>query len=301
MTGENQILEAQLPKLHQYPPVVVGPGDDCAVLDLLDSGKQQLIAVDQVILDVHFRLETDPRRVAAKLVRRNLSDIAAMGGMPQIAVKTIAIKLGSPQAEQQWLDAFFDGLATESDRWRLPLCGGDLSVLPQYGIITTLTITGSVPQGKAILRSGGQAGDWIGVTGCFGNSYLSGHHLDFLPRLEAGRFLAETRVSAMMDVSDGLLMDLGRLCRSSQCGAVLNTDSIPLRSGADLPAALNDGEDYELLFTLSDTARQKLEKSAPELFPDLPFTFIGRLNDSHFLCDQMGHLLCPKGWDPFLG
>lgn len=298
MTAEIPLLQRELVKFKQTCPVITGPGDDCAVLSPSSTGMVRLLAVDQVISDIHFTLNTPPEAVAVKLLRRNLSDIAAMGGIPETAVKTIALKLESEESEDIWLTRFFDGLSKEAARWNIPICGGDLSRLPHQGIVTTLSILGTVPEGECVLRSGASPGDYLGVTGLFGNSFLSGHHLNFLPQVDVGRFLAQHhRVHAMMDVSDGLLMDLGRLCKASGCGASLTLSAIPLRLGADIAAALSDGEDYELLFAVPSDTVESLTALWP--FSDIPLTWIGRITESASITDENGTLLTATGWDPF--
>ena len=130
----------------------------------------------------------------------------------------------------------------------MPICGGDTSSLPCDGVAAALTILGEVPTGTAVLRSGAEPGDGVFVTGCIGNSFRSGHHIDFAPRLAEGAFLRPL-ASAMIDVSDGLLLDAIRLADASDVSIMLYPGKIPLREGAVAPEAFSDGEDYELLFT----------------------------------------------------
>ena len=253
--SELALLKAILPLLPGNDQVIVGPGDDCAVLKWNEE-YDLLVTVDQLIESVHYTPETSPEEAGAKLMKRNLSDIAAMGGEPLWAVVTLAA--GSDKGR---LAKFMAGVAREAARYGTALCGGDISALPSEGVVTTLTLAGRVPRNQAILRSGARPGDLLYVTGEIGNSFLSGHHLNFTPRLAEGQALRE-KARAMLDISDGLLLDARRMAQSSRVDLEIDVSAVPLRAGARLPDALSDGEDYELLFC------------GP---PGLPGTVIGRV------------------------
>jgi len=253
--SELALLKAILPLLPGNDQVIVGPGDDCAVLKWNEE-YDLLVTVDQLIEGVHYTPETPPEEAGAKLMKRNLSDIAAMGGEPLWAVVTLAA--GSDKGE---LAKFMAGVAREAARYGTALCGGDISALPSEGVVTTLTLAGRVPRDQAILRSGARPGDLLYVTGGIGNSFSSGHHLSFTPRLTEGRAL-RGKARAMLDISDGLLLDARRMAQSSRVDLEIDVSAVPLRAGARLPDALSDGEDYELLFC------------GP---PGLPGTVIGRV------------------------
>ena len=241
---ELKILSGLLPELEQNATVAVGPGDDCAVLKLPGGNVDLLAAADQLICDVHYTSDTPPEVAGAKLMKRNLSDIAAMGGRPLWALLTVAANGRS----SEWLLRFCRGAAECGKSYGVPIVGGDLASLPPRTEVGTLTILGEVPRGKAVLRSGAKPGEAVYVTGEIGNSFASRHHLDFTPRLAEGEFL-RGRAGAMLDISDGLLLDASRIARASQVDVVIDAVRVPLRSGAELPRALSDGEDYELLFT----------------------------------------------------
>ena len=242
---ELKILTALLPELKQDGSVSVGPGDDCAVLKFPGAaGCELLAAVDQLARNVHYTSDTAPELAGAKLLKRNLSDIAAMGGTPLWALLTVAA--GGRDAE--WVLRFCRGVAECAEKYHVAVTGGDLAGLGADTEVATLTILGEVPAGEAVLRSGARAGDAIYVTGEIGNSFFSRHHLVFTPRLAEGRFL-RTHAHAMLDVSDGLLLDARRLARASRVDLKIDAAALPLRDGAKLPDALSDGEDYELLFT----------------------------------------------------
>jgi thiamine-monophosphate kinase len=258
--SEKDIIKRVAPLLSQKKSVKTGPGDDCAVID---SGGEKyfLIAADQVVSDIHYeRKSTPPELIAAKLLKRNLSDIAAMGGIPDLAVMTVASAVSDPA----WHERFFRSLNSEAEKHGVSVCGGDFSSMPSDSCdVFSLTITGHAEKNKLCLRANARRGQFIYVTGEFGCSFRSGHHLSFAPRLEEAAFLAGAYTSAMIDVSDGLLKDLGRVAEASGAGAALVTEDIPLRAGADLAAALSDGEDYELLFTVDPERAESLERNWP--------------------------------------
>lgn len=240
--NELELLNSFLPLLPGNSFVITGAGDDCAVLKWREES-DLLVTVDQLIMDVHFLSSTAPERAGAKLVKRNLSDIAAMGGKPLWAVMT----LGAEGPDQAYLRDFMKGVCAECARYGTALCGGDISSLKGPGFVTALTLAGEVPAGQAVLRSGARPGDTVYVTGPVGNSFYSEHHLNFTPRLDLGEFLRR-EATAALDISDGLLLDARRLAESSKADLEIIVEKIPLRQGAQLPSALSDGEDYELLF-----------------------------------------------------
>ncbi|MFZ2655367.1 MAG: thiamine-phosphate kinase [Victivallales bacterium] len=250
--------------------VIVGPGDDCAALDL-GGGRLFLMAVDQVVSDVHyFGNRTSAAEAALKLLNRNLSDIAAMGGEPAFALLTIA----SRSADSRWITSFLGAIRKEAAKWKISICGGDISSTPKDVTVCTLTITGWVDKGRICLRKEARAGDFLYATGCFGNSFKSGHHLKFAPRVEAGKFLAGKYTRCMIDVSDGLLADSKRICEASNVSLVIDQSSVPLRKGADVKSALSEGEDYELIFAVSPSKAAILEKEWP--FSKIRLSRIGR-------------------------
>ncbi len=256
---ELSLLEQLLPGLHCGRDTVIGPGDDCAALDC--GGPELLLAAaDHLIADVHYFAEnTRPEDAGAKLFNRNASDIAAMGGRPRWALLSAAAK----DFDNDYLLRFSQGAARAAKVCDASLVGGDIAGLPFPGLSASLTILGSVPKDEVITRAGARAGDLVCVTGCIGNSLLSGHHLNFRPRLEEGRILASKHLAhAMLDVSDGLLLDLQRMAEMSGVQMVLDPARVPLRAGAKLPEALSDGEDYELLFTISPEREKELESIA---------------------------------------
>lgn len=257
MLDELNILKQLLPSLPQTGDVLVAPGDDCAAVSC-GNGRILLAAADQLVGNVHYDRETtSPEAAGRKLLCRNLSDIAAMGGVPKWALLCVAAGGRSPE----WVLAFCRGVAETGKRFGVPVIGGDLSSLPMQGEAASLTILGEASSGSITLRSGAAAGDRLYVTGEIGNSFASGHHLDFEPRLTEGRFLAEHGfASAMLDLSDGLLLDAERLANASHLRLRIDPAAVPLRAGAMRESALSDGEDYELLFTVPPCHEEELKK-----------------------------------------
>ena len=251
--GFTKKLAAMFP---QSPDVRVGPGDDCAVLDL---GTKELIlaAVDQVISKVHYLEGCPPSYVAGKLLKRNISDIAAMGGLPTHALLSLAIN----PMDEEWLTLFHEAMAKLAKVYGISVIGGDMARLFAPGEVLSLTILGKVEREKLCLRSGAKKNDLLYATGSFGNSFYSGHHLEFTPRLEEGRFLAGNFTHAMQDVSDGLLKDAARMAEASGLALKLEPEKIPLRRGASVEAALTNGEDYELLVAVPPSLTFRLERA----------------------------------------
>jgi thiamine-monophosphate kinase len=247
--GEERLIRAIRRWLGSASPrAPFGIGDDCAVL--APSRGRQLITVDPVIYRRHFDDTVPPRAVGEKLLKRNLSDLAAMGGHPVAAVLALTL---DARTSRKWVEGFYRGLASAARRYRVAVVGGDIAQAD--GIIgASLTLLGGTDAARVLTRTGAARGDWLFVTGQLGGSLVSGHHFRFVPRLAEGRWLARQReVRAMMDVSDGLAKDLHALTPPGTVPAI-DARALPLRTGADVSAGLSDGEDYELLFALSKNA-----------------------------------------------
>ncbi len=251
--GENAVLQRLLQ--HGLPVnagLLVGPGDDCAVTarDTLWDG---LLKTDVVVEGIHFTRDTEPQRIGHKALARALSDIAAMGGIPEHALITLLVH---PSRSVELLEGIYEGMSLLARRFGLSLAGGETAALPEDGLALNVALTGRVERGRAILRSGGRPGDILAVSGRLGGSFESGRHLDFMPALELARLLVESPCAprAMMDLSDGLACDLPRLARASHCTYELTPDAIPCHEHCSLRQALNDGEDYELLMAFEPQA-----------------------------------------------
>jgi thiamine-monophosphate kinase len=251
------------------PPPPFGIGDDCAVIR--DRRGVRLMTVDPVVHGRHFDDDAAPGEVGAKLLKRNLSDIAAMGGRPGPAVVALAL---DPSVSTAWLGGFYRGLAACAARFGVPIAGGDVTEAPGV-LVATLTLLGNAP-GRVLSRTGARRGDWIYVTGSLGRSVATGHHLDFTPRLREGAWLARRpEVRSMMDVSDGLAKDLWALTPAG-CVPDLDPGAVPRRAGSSLRQSLCDGEDYELAFALRSGAPAAIERAWRRAFPRVRLSRIGR-------------------------
>jgi thiamine-monophosphate kinase len=232
--------------------VLLGIGDDCAVFRVAGAKEDLLFTSDMTIEDVHFHRDTHPAdAVGWRALARGLSDIAAMGGEPRFCLVSLA---AARWVDERWIDGFYRGLLRLVRRTGTTLAGGDLARAERT--MCDVAVCGAVPRGKAIRRDGARPGDGIYVSGPLGGSSLGLHkrrgaawkrHAYPEPRLEFGQRL-RGRATAAIDLSDGLSLDLHRLCLASGVAAALD-DTIPMFPGAALEQALHGGEDYELLFT----------------------------------------------------
>lgn len=259
--------------------VVIPPGDDCAGIRF-GPERVLLLAVDQTVGGRHY-YETGPEaatpdQVARKLLARNLSDIAAMGGNPKYALVAISQHCGT-----RWLDEFYNGLLDMAATFGVYPIGGDWAT-SSHENICSLTIIGEVETARVTRRSGAKPGDRLFATGKFGQSLPSGHHLTFTPRCREGKWLAHNRFAkAMIDVSDGLLLDARRLCSASNVSAAIDPESVPLRTpDTTTQQALTDGEDYELIFAVAPDRAAELTNTWP-FYDNVELT-------------EIGHVLSPK-------
>jgi len=301
-------------KLTQYLPtnatVVTGAGDDCAMLDLGVPEKLILFKTDAVVEGVHFTKETPPEKIGRKALARCLSDIAAMAGTPTAALVTVALP---KDFDADFIARIYDGLNALAEKHSVAIVGGETTTNPER-LLISIALLGTVPRGQRILRSGAKVGDAIFVTGELGGS-LAGKHLDFEPRLAEARWLAEHfAVHALMDLSDGLAGDLRHIVNASKVGAELLKSALPISRSAKLRArenssakpaalaALTDGEDFELLFTLASQDAVKLLDAWKKQFPQTKLTCIGKMvaGDGILLRDQNGsHPLNAHGYVHF--
>jgi thiamine-monophosphate kinase len=299
--------------------VVTGIGDDSAVLRF-EPGQDTLVTTDLSIEGVHFRREWHPpESVGHRCLVRGLSDIAAMGGLPAAAFLSLALPEDLPQS---WVNRFLDGLLKLARRYKVQLAGGDIAQSPRQ-ICADIVVIGSVPQDKAILRSGARPGDVVYVTGSLGGSAAVLQNLRkgrrASPRLKTGspHFYPEPRIatgqwlrthalaSAMIDLSDGLSTDLSHICDESHVRAVIDAELLPVHPAArkqreGLELALHGGEDYELLFTAPSSV------SVPNRISGVPVTRIGEIARYDRKKPQVEALiygskrpLLSKGWEHF--
>jgi thiamine-monophosphate kinase len=251
----------------RVPGLILGIGDDCAIFRPRGASEDLLFTTDLYVEKVHFRRDTHhPEDAGWTALARGLSDIAAMGGDPHFCLVSLAL---APWTDTRWVDRFYTGLL----RHGVALAGGDLG--HALGMACDIVVCGAVPRGKALRRDGARPGDGVYVSGRLGGSALGlatgrgaawKRHVHPEPRLALGRFL-RGRASAAMDLSDGLSLDLRRLCEAS--GVAAEIAAPPLFRGATLDQGLHGGEDYELLFTVRDPV--------PPDFEGLPLTRIGTI------------------------
>ncbi|MFC1503214.1 thiamine-phosphate kinase [Pseudomonadota bacterium] len=259
--------------------VALAIGDDCALLNV-PAGSHLAVSTDSLVAGTHFLADADPSLVAHKALASNLSDLAAMGAVPA----WVSLALTMPTPDEAWLSRFCDGFFALADYFNVQLIGGDTTKGP---LSITLTVQGFVPEGQALTRSGANAGDWIYVTGQLGDSaaglavllgevtvadealkaVLLERHYKAHPRILAGQALRGIASSAL-DISDGLISDLGHILKCSQLAATIDVDKLPL--SAELLAfepeldkaqqlALVSGEEYELCFTVPEQNRGALD------------------------------------------
>ncbi len=303
MSGEQEDLEylaALLPG-----DGLRSPGDDAA---LIEAGGKLLVTTDSVVEGIHFPPGASATRIAAKLLHRNLSDLAAMAAEPKGFVAAFVFGPGWPRVRRR---RFYRALALRARSWGLEWVGGDLSSTEGPAVLS-LTLWGRPPRGGGLRRSGLRPGDLLHVSGRLGGAPYGGRHLRFRPRVALARKLCtEVRPRAMMDLSDGLAADLPRMLRASGAlGALLEADALPvhpdawrspLRAGplGPLAAALGDGEDYELLVGLSPERSRALRGAAG--FPPVLRRPIGRVVEEPGLRLRMPggevRLLEVEGWE----
>jgi thiamine-monophosphate kinase len=315
--GEFGYLSKLLPRLPTGPGTLVGAGQDCALVRGAD--RTVLVTVDALVEGVHFKAGwMSPRQVGRKSVLVNVSDIAAMGGRPRFCV----VSLGVPPAYLAGdLFALQAGMVAAAQEIGASVVGGNLSRAAQ--LMVSVTLLGDAPR-RIVTRRGARRGDRIYVTGTLGDAALGVRLLrhrhaqspahpirrfrEPAPRLRAGRLLVESGiVSAMIDVSDGLVQDLGHICAASRVGAVVRTADVPRSPayrrvlGDSDTLALSGGEDYELLCTVPKPNVKRLERQRARL--GCPITCIGEIagGGGIRLLDPQGRArtLDFKGYDHF--
>ncbi|MBI5843761.1 MAG: thiamine-phosphate kinase [Deltaproteobacteria bacterium] len=329
--GEFELIKRMLALLPQKGEgLVKGSGDDCAVFDL-PEGFSVVATCDSLVEGVHFLSDSDPFLVGRKAVAVNISDVAAMGAIPAFLLVSLALPEKTPVA---FMESLSRGMAFEAQRYGAAIIGGNMAKSPQ-GVIIDITCLGRIEKGKALYRRGAREGDLVAVTGTLGDSAagllllknpdfkidenirlrLAAAHATPAPRVEEGRFLsASGMVSSSIDVSDGLVADLGHILEQSGRGADIFIDRLPISHelvqaaqalGKDpVNLALYGGEDYELCFTLPETEFQLLREkfSGSSL---APISAIGRITgqrDEIRLIDSHGIIKAAendRGWDHF--
>jgi thiamine-monophosphate kinase len=282
--------------------VLLGIGDDCAIVKV---NERQNIAVttDTLVSGVHFPENTHPKAIGHKVIAVSLSDLAAMGAEPA----WVSLALTMPSVDKDWLAEFSSGIFELCEYFNVQLIGGDTTKGP---LSITVTAQGFTPLNKHLTRAGAKPGDWIYVTGKIGDAALALMHiqnkitiedihiektqskLDFpKPRLLAGQMLRDY-ASAALDISDGLLSDLQHLCHASKVGANVVLDAVPISQvmkdtlgDKAIEVAINGGDDYELIFTISDAKKVAMETALNQT--GVAITCIGQINHSDKITTTM--------------
>jgi thiamine-monophosphate kinase len=297
MSGEFGLIRWIREQTPTADRVLIGPGDDCASLS---PGRNPLLVTTDMLMDgTDFVLaEVGARRVGRKAMAVNLSDLAAMAGLPVAVVVSVAL----PKSTAGVAEDLYRGLREMADRFQVPIVGGDTNSW-DGPLVVSVTALGEATARGAVRRNGAKPGDWIFVTGPLGGSIL-GHHLDFEPRITQALTLHESvEIHAMIDISDGLSADFHHILEESQCGAVLEGNAIPITAAAHtfsqssgrsaLEHALGDGEDFELVFTVSERDGRKLIADSP-----IPLWKIGECVEAGYWLNLNGKRqeLKPTGW-----
>src|SRR5882762_532507 len=298
MMNEFELIHRLTRSLPTNETVVTGAGDDCAVLDVGLPDRFLLFKTDSVVEGIHYDPATPAEKIGHKALGRCLSDIAAMAGTPSAALVTIALP---HKFDIHFVEGIYQGINALAREHAVAVVGGEMTRNPERTLVS-IAMLGFAPHGKAILRSGAKPGDALFVTGELGGS-LTGKHLEFEPRLVEARWLAEHfSIHAMLDLSDGLASDLRHILNASHVGAEVLAKAIPIarearrmaksESSAKPPllAALTDGEDFELLFTVASRDAVPVLDAWKTQFPKLPLACIGKIiaSEGIHLRDKQG-------------
>jgi thiamine-monophosphate kinase len=256
--GEFDLIKRIAGRVRLSGRVLKGIGDDAAVLEYKKDG-YLLFTSDMLVEGRHFHKSSGAYLVGKKSLSVNISDIAAMGGTPFCAL----ISLGAPSSlDVGFVDDLYKGIRAAAKKFNVDLAGGD--TVNSEKIVINIALLGEVKKSNLVLRSGAKEGDDIFITGSIGGSSKGGH-LDFIPRLKEAGFLAGNfKINSMIDVSDGLLADLGHILKASGKGAFIYEKDIPVSKKAeDFKSAMSEGEDFELVFTLAKNKSAELMKIWP--------------------------------------
>ena len=280
--GEDRLLGQLLPHLPLGKTVVAGAGDDCAVTEFSSGRNFLVLKTDCIVEGVHFLSRADPVDVGWKAMMRPLSDFAATSALPRFALITL---IASKQTEVEWVRKLYRGIRRAAKQFDVSIVGGETSSSPGP-IAISVSVAGFVERNRWLSRRGGKVGDDLFVTGQLGGA-IKRKHLQFVPRIVESRWLTKNfSIHAMMDVSDGLGVDLPRLARASKVGFTIEMENLPLTPGAKIGDAISEGEDYELLFAISPRHSRRLQRAWKRKFPKLALTRIGQLSQTSNIKDQ---------------
>ena len=298
--GEAGLIERLAKNFRAGRDVIKGIGDDCAVIRV-SKKKYLLVTIDMLLEDVDFKFkEAAPFQIGWKSLACGLSDIASMGGVAKYAV----VSLGLPdKLNVEFIDELYRGIKTLAKKFDVEIVGGDTNSSKK--LVIDVAVLGFVEADKVALRSGARPGDIICVTGMLGGSYRSKRHLTFTPRLKEARYLVSNfKIRSMIDISDGLSTDLNHIAKESGVGACIYEELIPVSKDAKgVNAALNEGEDFELLFTMPLGEARRLARKNLEL-NSVKITQIGEILDKKIgvkIIGRDGRVsdLKPKGFSHF--
>ena len=278
--------------------VIVGVGDDAAVLEF-NKKEYLLLTCDMLVEGAHFLRKAKPEAIGWKAICCSVSDIAAMGGEP----KWLVTSIGLPKnLKSEYIDGIYAGIKKAASRFNVNIVGGD--TVNSSKLVIDVAMIGIVKKQNLALRSGAKLGDAIFVTGVLGNAVKSGRHLKFTPRIKESQILVNNfKINSMMDISDGLSGDLRHILEMSKAGAICYEKYLPKAKGAALDAALNEGEDFELLFTAPKKEAYRIIEKFPGLC-NTPITCIGEIIKPGFGFILIGKnkkpvQIKPKGYDHF--
>ena len=289
--GEDKLLDQLLPRLPLGKTVVAGAGDDCAVIEIFAGRNFLVLKTDCIVEGVHFLSGADPVDVGWKAMMRPLSDFAATSALPHFALITL---IASNQTAVEWVRKLYRGIRRAAKQFDVSIVGGETSSSPGP-IAISVSVAGFVERNRWLSRRGGKVGDALFVTGKLGGA-IKRKHLQFVPRIVESRWLTKNfSIHAMMDVSDGLGVDLPRLARASKVGFKIEMENLPLTPGAKIGDAISEGEDYELLFAISPRQSKRLERAWERKFPKLALTRIGQLRQT----SNIKHQTLPGGYVHF--
>jgi len=289
--------------------VVMGIGDDCAVVAPSDN-QHIVVTTDTLVEGVHFPNNTEARAIGHKSVAVNLSDLAAMGAKPS----WISLAITLPSVDEAWISEFCAGVFELCEFFNVELIGGDTTQGP---LSVTITAQGLIPENQYLSRAGAKAGDWLYVTGELGEAALALQHIQGKvsieehlvaplleklnypkPRVLAGEIIREY-ASAAIDLSDGLISDLGHICQASNVGANIVLDALPLSEKLTdslleedaIHLAIAGGDDYELLFTVSEANKVGVETALSNA--GVRLTCIGQLNAMQTITTTLNNKAVP--------
>jgi thiamine-monophosphate kinase len=272
--GEDRLLDQLLSHLPLGKTVIAGAGDDCAVMEMPGGRNFLVLKTDCIVEGVHFLSGANALDVGWKAMMRPLSDFAATSAVPQFALITL---IAPEETRVEWVKRLYSGLRRAAKRFDVSIVGGETSNT-RGPIAISVSVAGFVEKKRRVSRRGGKAGDDLFVTGRLGGASKQ-KHLHFVPRIAEARWLTKNfSIHAMIDLSDGIGVDLPRLVRASEVGFKIEMENLPLNRGVKIGEAISEGEDYELLFAISPGQNKRLQTAWRKRFPKLALTRIGSLN-----------------------